>query len=109
MEPILFFLAVIAVGMVYYSFCCLLFFGCTSRPVLLAFTQSWKLSIASIVGVILIGFGAVLLPTLYLNASLEKLPGYSKVRDISLSVLISTLCSVAMFFSSYGLAFSIFE
>ncbi|NKB33439.1 MAG: hypothetical protein GKR91_10110 [Pseudomonadales bacterium] len=109
MELIVFFLALIILGMVYYSFCCLLFFGFTSRPVLLAFSQSWKLSIASIIGVLFVGFGAIVLPTLYLNASLENLPGYKKGRDITVGVLISTACSVAMFFSSYGLAFSVFE
>ena len=74
---------------------------------LLAFTDSWKLSIASIVGVLFLGFGAVILPTLYLNASLEELPHYAKFRDIAVSVLISAACSVALFFSAWGMAFTI--
>ena len=108
MELVLFFLILLGVGMLSYSFCCLLFFGFTGRPVLLAITQSWKLSLSSIIGVMLIGFGAVLLPTLYLNASLEKLPGYNKWRDIFVSVIISVICCIIMVLSVYGLAFEVF-
>jgi hypothetical protein len=56
----------------------------------------------------ILGFGAILLPTLYMNASLEKLPGYNKWRDVFISVLISVICCNIFVITVYGLAFEVF-
>ena len=109
MEPVLFFAAVILTGSVYYLVCCLVYFGFTGRPMLLAIKLCWKLAIATLVGAPLLGFGAVLLPALWLHAALDEQPNYKKWRDIIASFMITILCATALLFSSYGLAFSIFE
>ena len=109
MELVVFFLALLVTGVVVYSVQCFIFFGLTERPVLLAFTLSAKLAVGSLVGAVLFGFGAILLPTIWINAAIEQLPNYSKVRDIAVSFLISTLSSVIMYGALFALAWEILD
>ena len=107
MELVVFFLVLIVTGAVLYSILCFLFFGLTERPVLMAFRLSPKLAIGSIVGVIILGFGAILLPTIWINAAIEPLPSYSKWRDIIIALIISTLTTVVMYFAAMWLAWEV--
>ena len=109
MELILFFLAMILFGSVLYFLCCFIFFIATGRPPFLAIRLCWKMSIGSIIGLPLLGFGAVLLPALLLNGAIEPLPNYSKWRDIAAAFFISTVASTLMFLAAYSIAWEIFE
>ena len=107
MELVLFFFLLILVGIVVFSVQCFFFFGLSGRPVLLAFTLSWKLTLGAIVGVWFLGFGAILLPTIWINAAIEPLPNYSKVRDIAIALIISTISAVIMYVSFFVLAWDV--
>lgn len=109
MELILFFLAMILFGSVLYFVACFVFFAVTARPLLLAARICWKMSIASIVGLPMLGFGAVLLPALVFNGAIEPLPNYSKWRDIIAAFAIATLVSMIMFIAAYSIAWEVFE
>lgn len=109
MELILFFLVMTLLGSVLYFVICFIFFAITARPALLALNLCWKMAIGSIVGLPLLGFGAVLLPALLFNGAIEPLPNYSKWRDIATAFLISTFVSVVMALAAYSIAWGIFE
>ena len=104
MELVFLFLALLLVGAVCYAILCFLFFGLTDRPVLLAFKLCFKLSFGSIVGVAIFGFGALLLPTIWINAAIEPLPNYSKMRDIAIGFIITTICCVIMYVFFFAMA-----
>ena len=109
MELILFFLAMILFGSALYSILCFIFFAMTARPLLLAFKLGWKMSLGSIVGLPLMGFGAVLIPALLFNGAIEPLSNYSRWRDRAAAFLISTVVSVIMLLAAYSFAWGIFE
>lgn len=109
MELIIFFLAMILFGSVLYLVMCFIFFAITARPLLLAFKVCWKMSIGSIIGLPLLGFGAVLLPALVFNGALEPLPNYSKWRDIIAAFAFSIIASVTMLLAAYSIAWEVFE
>ena len=108
MELVLFFAILLAVGTVCYALLCFLYLVYTSRPVLLAFKLSWKMSLGSIIGLPLLGFGAVLLPAIWFNAAVEPLPNYSKWRDIFAAFMISVPTCVLMYFAAFALAWDVF-
>ncbi|MDA0688413.1 MAG: hypothetical protein O2948_07190 [Proteobacteria bacterium] len=109
MELIVFFLAMILFGSALYLVMCFFFFAMTARPLLRSFKVCWKMSIGSIVGLPLLGFGAVLLPALVFNGALEPLPNYSKWRDIIAAFVIATIASLIMLLAAYSIAWEVFE
>lgn len=104
MELVLLFVLLILSGSVIFAIQCFLFFGLTERPVLLAITLSWKLAIGAIVGLFLFGFGAILLPAIWINGAIAPLPNYSKVRDIVIALVISAISAVLMYIIGFSLA-----
>lgn len=108
MELVIFFAVLSLVGILLYFLLCFFFFAFTARPVFLALNLSWKMSVGSIIGLPLLGFGAVLLPAIWFNAAVEHLPNYSKWRDISAAFLISIASCVVMYFTAFWLAWEVF-
>lgn len=104
MELVLLFALLILAGSTIFAIQCFLFFGLTERPVLLAVTLSWKLAIGAIVGLFVFGFGAILIPAIWINGAIAPLPNYSKVRDIVLALVISTISAVLMYIIGFSLA-----
>ena len=104
MELVLLFALLILSGSVIFAIQCFLFFGLTERPVLLAVTLSWKLAIGAIVGLLAFGFGAILIPAIWINSAIAPLPNYSKVRDIILALVISAISAVLMYIIGFSLA-----
>lgn|GEM_PF-832733 len=109
MELIVFAVAVVAAGSFYYWLACSLYFAFTSRNQLAALRICWKLSLVSIVGIPLAGFGGAILATLILHGELHKSPNYHQVRDILASICIALACSVGIYFSLISLAFAILD
>ena len=109
MELVLFFLIMLVLGSLLYLLLCLVYFASTGRPVLLAFKLCWKMSIGSIIGFPLLGFGAVLLPAILFSAAIEPLPNYSKLRDIAVAFLMAAIVGIALFFLALTLAWEVFE
>ena len=108
MELVLFFVLLLGIGAVCYLLFCFFYFVYTDRPVSLALKLSWKMSLGSIVGLPLLGFGAILLPAIWFNAVIEPLPNYSRWRDITAAFLISTVTCVIMYFTLFALAWEVF-
>lgn len=94
MELVAYFAAVMAVGTVLFLFLCAIYFGLTGRPVFLALKLCWKLAFGALAGLLLLGFGAILVPAIWLNGAIEPLPNYSKWRDIVAAFIISTIGAV---------------
>lgn len=108
MELVLFFVPLLGIG----ALCCLVFcffyFVYTDRPVSLALKLSWKMSLGSTIGLLLLGIGAILLPAIWFNAVVEPLPNYSRWRDIIAAFLIATVTCVIMYFTLFALAWEVF-
>ena len=107
MELVSYLFAVVVCGTLLYLLSCLIFFLATGRPAGLALGLSWKLCLASLVGMVLIGFGSVVFAALVLHGALLKTENYSKVRDIVVSLIIATANSAALFFLLFSLAWGI--
>lgn len=109
MELLVFAIAIVGAGSLYYWLACGLYFAFTSRSQLGALRICWKLSLVSIVGIPLAGFGGAVLATLILHGELHKSPSYHQVRDILASICIALACSVGIYFSLISLAFAILD
>lgn len=109
MELVLFFVAMTLLGSVLYLILCFAYFGLTGRPVLLSITLCRKMAVGSIVGLPLLGFGAVLLPAILFNAAVEPLPNYSRWRDIIAAFAIAIMVSLIMLVAAYSIAWEVFE
>lgn len=107
MELILFFLLLILISSVVFALQCFIFFGFTGRPLLLAFTLSWKLAMGAIVGVLALGFGGILLPAIWINSAIDSLPNYSKLRDIAFAFVIATIGAVITYVVGFALAWEV--
>lgn len=107
MELIFYFAAVMAVGSALFLLLCFIFFGLTGRPVFLAVKLCWKLAFGSVAGLLLLGFGAILVPAIWINGAIEPLPNYSKWRDIIAAFIIATIGAVVTYLAVFTLAFEI--
>jgi type IV secretory pathway VirB6-like protein len=56
---------------------------------------------------LLFGFGAILLPAIWINGAIAPLPKYSKVRDIVFALVISAISAVLMYIIGFSLAWGI--
>lgn len=109
MELVVYFFAVMAVGTVLFLVLCSFYFLFTDRPVGLALKLSYKLAFGALAGLLLLGFGAILLPAIWFNAAIEPLPNYSKWRDIIAAFIISTIGAVVTYFAVFWLAWGILD
>ncbi len=109
MELVLYIFAVFFTAAILYFFACLFYFAFTRRSAGLALTLSWKLSLATLLGMILFGFGSILLAALVLHGELAKTVNYSKLRDIVASFLIATVNSAISLYMLFFLAWGIFD
>ena len=107
MELVLYFAAVMAVGTFLFLVLCAVYFGMTGHPILLAVKLSWKLAFGSVAGLLLLGFGAILVPAIWINGALDGLPSYSKWRDIIAAFIISTIGAVVTYVVVFTFAFEI--
>ncbi len=105
----MYFFAVMAVGTVLFLLLCAAYFGFTARPVAVALKLSYKLAFGALAGLLLLGFGAILVPAIWFNAAIEPLPNYSKWRDIAAAFVISTIGAVATYFAVFWLAWGILD
>ncbi|MCG8415371.1 MAG: hypothetical protein MI746_14230 [Pseudomonadales bacterium] len=109
MELVVYFFAVMAVGTVLFLLLCVTYFALTARPAALALKLSYKLAFGALAGLLLLGFGAILLPAIWINAAIEPLPNYSRWRDIAAAFVISTIGAVATYLAVFWFAWGILD
>lgn len=97
------------IGALLYLVMAVLHLALTKRPIGVALSLSWKLALATVVGVPLLGFGSILLAALVFNGQLAKMPQYSKVRDIIAAFAIATVGSVCLYVIAFGMAWQVFD
>jgi hypothetical protein len=85
-------------------------YGLTHRPALyFPLSLAAKMALAALAGVWFFGLGGIALATYILNSEMIKRQDYRRWPTIIAGVIISTLCSIAMFFLLFTLAWGILE
>ncbi|SMF17778.1 hypothetical protein SAMN02745866_01169 [Alteromonadaceae bacterium Bs31] len=109
MELVVFFLllAFISVGLFWLTGT---IYGLLRRPAIyFPFTLALKMAAAAVFGTLLFIFGGLVLSTLVFTFEFKKRPDYRPLPIVLAGVTISLICSIALYFIAFFLAWQVFD